>query len=152
MPWTISWLIEVQRVPGKSYNPLNAGVAPWWLRMNSSAIASRSSVDIPARTSRRSICTVAARILPPSAIVSISRALLSWIIRSSRVSLLRGGSGDQGAERPGRHVLDRAHGVDRRDLGAMLTIPLEHRLGLPAVDVEPVADRLGLVVLAADHV
>jgi hypothetical protein len=79
MPCTISWLIDVHSVPGNPYSPLNAGVAPGWLRMNFSASASRSSVEMPARTSRRSICTVAARILPPSAINSISRLLLSWI-------------------------------------------------------------------------
>src|SRR3954462_8662629 len=129
MPCTISWLIEVHCVPGNPYRPLNAGVAPAWLRMNCSAIASRSSVEMPARTSRRSSCTVAARIFPPSAISSISRLLLSWITVLSRLRL-RG----ERAERPGGDVLHGADSVDHCDLGAMLTIPLEHGRRLFLVD------------------
>src|SRR5882762_530175 len=144
MPCTISWLIDVQSVPGKPYSPLNAGVAPGWLRMNSSAIASRSSVEMPARTSRRSMRTVAARILPPSAISSISRRLFSWI---TCVSCER--SFLEGAEGALRDVLNFAYGVDRGYLRAVLLVPVQHGRRLLLVDVEAVADRLRLVVLAA---
>src|SRR5215217_3258924 len=141
MPCTISWLIDVHSVPGNPYSPLNAGVAPGWLRMNASARASRSIVDIPAFTSRRSIATVAARIFPPSAINSISRALLSWITCGCLAS-----SGGQRAERPGRHVLYRSYRIDDGDASAVRAVPFQHGCRLPLVDGEPVADRGGLVV------
>src|SRR5688572_10833444 len=141
MPCTISWLIDVQSVPGKPYSPLNAGLAPGWLRMNDSASASRSIVDIPAFTSRRSNATVAARILPPSAIRSISRALLSWITSSC----LTWSDGER-SECPRRHVLYRSYRIDDGDASAVLAIPLEHRRRLTLVHGQPIADRIGLVV------
>src|SRR5690242_20288936 len=147
MPCTISWLIDVHSVPGKPYRPLNAGVAPGCERMNSSAIASSSIVDMPARTSPRSICTVAARIRPPSAIVSISRALLSWITSAPRLS----SSARQRAQRACRDVLHTSHRVDHGDSRAVVAIPLQHRRGLPLVHREAIADRLRLVVLAANE-
>src|SRR4051812_15641074 len=143
MPCTISWLIDAQMEPVKPYSPLNAGVAPGWLRMNSSATASSSSVVTPGRTASRTRCTAAARIRPPSAISSISRALLSWITVCRPPS----SSAGQRTERAGGHVLHRAHRVDDGDLGAMLLVPVEHRACLLVVDGQPVADRLGLVVL-----
>src|SRR4051812_2193427 len=146
MPCTISWLIEVHSVPGNPYNPLNAGMAPGWLRMNDSAIASRSIVDIPAFTSRRSRRPVAARILPPSAIRSISRPLLSWITSWSLAW-----SGGQCAKRPGRYVSYRSYRIDDGDASTMLTVPAEHGRRLPLVHGEPVADRGGLVVGATDQ-
>src|SRR5215203_5286036 len=136
MPCTISWLIDVHSVPGNPYRPLNAGVAPAWLRMNDSAIASRSIVDIPAFTSRRSIATVAARIFPPSAIRSISRALLSWI-----TSRCLAWSGSQRAQRAGGHVLYRSYRIDDGDASAVVAIPLEHRRRLALVHRQPVPDR-----------
>src|SRR5215212_6489010 len=142
MPCTISWLIDVQSVPGKPYRPLNAGVAPGWLRMNDSARASRSIVDMPAFTSRRSIATVAPRIFPPSAIRSISRALLSWITCRCRLA----SSGGQRAQRAGRHVLYRSYRIDDGDASAVLAIPLEHGCGLSLVHGQPVPDRRRLVV------
>src|SRR6476661_5779995 len=112
--------------------------------MNSSAIASRSIVDMPARATPRSICTVAPRIRPPSAMMSISRALLSWITSSSGPA-----SAHQRAERACGDVLHATHGIDHGDSRAVRTVPLQHWRGLPLVDGEPVADRLGLVVLPA---
>src|SRR5688572_6644345 len=141
MPCTISWLIDVQSVPGNPYSPLNAGVAPRWPRMNDSARASRSSVDIPAFTSRRSIATVAARIFPPSAIRSISRALLSWITARCLAS-----SGGQRAQCTGRHVLHRSYRIDDGDASAVVAIPLQHGRRLALVHRQPVADRGRLVV------
>src|SRR5215207_1735343 len=146
MPCTISWLIEVQSVPGKPYRPLNAGVAPGWLRMNDSASASRSMVDIPAFTSRRSDATVAARIFPPSAIRSISRTLLSWITCRCLAS-----SGGERAERARRDVLYGSYGIDDGDASAMRPVPLEHGRRLALVDGQPVADRIGLVVGPANQ-
>src|SRR5687768_2562755 len=113
--------------------------------MNDSASASRSIVDMPAFTSRRSIATVAARILPPSAIRSISRALLSWITSSCLTS------DGECAERPRRHVLHRSYRIDDRDASAVLPVPLEHRRRLALVHRQPVADRIRLVVRAADE-
>src|SRR5215218_4723572 len=104
--------------------------------MNASARASRSIVDIPAFTSRRSIATVAARIFPPSAINSISRALLSWITCRCLAS-----SGGQRAERARRHVLYGSYGIDDRDASTMRPIPLEHGRRLALVDGQPVSDR-----------
>src|SRR3982751_1624705 len=113
--------------------------------MNDSARASRSIVDIPAFTSRRSIITVSARIFPPSAISSISRVLLSWIT-SPRMSLAR-----QHPECARRHVLHRSYRIDDCHASAVLAIPAQHRRRLPLVNGEPVADRLRLVVLPTDE-
>src|SRR6478752_273643 len=113
--------------------------------MNDSARVSRSIVDIPGFTSRRSMATVAARIFPPSAISSISRVLLSWIT-SPRRSLAR-----QRPERARRHVLHRSYRVDDGDASAVLAIPPQHRCRLPFVHGEPVPDRVGLVVLPSDE-
>src|SRR5829696_6928898 len=146
MPCTISWLIEVQSVPGKPYRPLNAGVAPGWLRMNDSASTSRSMVDIPAFTSRRSNATVAARIFPPSAIKSISRTLLSWITCRCLAS-----SGGERAERARRDVLYGSYGIDDGDASAVVLVPLEHGRRLTLVDGQPVADRVRLVVGPANQ-
>ena len=74
MPCTISLFTDVQMLPGNPYSPLNAGIAPSWLRMNCSAISSSSPVEMPGRTAPRSVSIVAWRILPPIAIRSISRA------------------------------------------------------------------------------
>ena len=60
---------------------------------------------MPGRTASRTCCTVAARMRPPSAISSISRALLSWITPLPR-------SRRQHPEGAGGHVLHRAHRVD----------------------------------------
>ena len=57
MPCTISSLIDVQTRAGKSVQPLERRRRAAWLRMNSSAIASRSIVVMPGRTSRRSSAT-----------------------------------------------------------------------------------------------
>src|SRR5437763_3054941 len=45
MPWTTSWLIDVHRVAGKSYRPLNDGRAPGCERMKSSAARSSRSEE-----------------------------------------------------------------------------------------------------------
>src|SRR5215207_1971382 len=109
--------------------------------MNDSASASRSIVDIPDFTSRRSIATVAARIFPPSAIKSISRALLSWITSSCLTP-----SDGERAERPRGHVLHRSYRIDDGDASAVLAVPLQHRRGLTLVHRQPIADRIRLVV------
>ena len=80
IPCTTSLLIEVHRVAGKSYNPLNDGRAPGCERMNCSARRSSSSVDTPGRTWRSTSASVAATMRPAAAIVSISRGDLIVII------------------------------------------------------------------------
>src|SRR5215207_6512294 len=139
IPWTISLLIDAQMLPGKPYSPLNAGVAPAWLRINSSASASSSAVVRPGRVSARSSSRLAARIRPPCAITSISRADLSWIM--ARLQFQR-------PECARRHLVHAPHRVDRHHLRAVARVPVEHRRRLPAEHLEARAHRVRLVVLA----
>ena len=78
MPCTISWFTDAQMLPGNPYSPLNAGIAPSWLRMNSSAIC----VELAGGHARphgaaQMLDASRPRIFPPCAIRSISRADLS---------------------------------------------------------------------------
>src|SRR5690606_12326060 len=94
---------------------------------------------------------VAARIRPPAAMVSSSRALLSWITADPRARPRRAPprSLPDGLERALRDLVERAHRVDALDLRAVRHVPVENRRRLLAVDAQPVADRVRLVVLAA---
>src|SRR5512133_2004102 len=130
-------------LPGNPYKPLNAGVAPSKLRMKSSAICSSSPVDTPGCTAARSVSNVAARIFPPCAIRSISRADLSWI--TSRPLLA------ESAQRSPRHVVDRADGVDDRDRITVVHIPIQHGCGLLIIHAQARSHRVGIVIFAPNQ-
>src|SRR5690606_10185607 len=146
--------------PGKPYRPLKAGVAPSWLRMKSSAIASSSPVEIPGRRFFSSSACVAARIRPPSAMISISRADLSCItcqlllahgVLCANACYAWSGTPSEcahGFESALLHLGHFAYCVNRYDRSAGLTVPGNHRLGLLAINGKATTNGFRLIVLS----
>src|SRR5687768_823392 len=86
------------------------------------------------------MASVPARMRPPCAMTSSSRADLSWIIARSPTDR---------AQRARRHLAHVADGVHAGDARAVRAEPVENGRRLRRVDGEAAADRLRLVVLAA---
>src|SRR5579863_1426993 len=81
MPWTISWLIDVQTEPGYPRYPLNAGRAPC-SAVKDSAKSSRSLVETPAFTIARIFSSALHTIKPARCIFSSSAGDLQMTISS----------------------------------------------------------------------
>src|SRR3954452_21136067 len=143
MPCTISELIDVQMHAGNPRYPLNDGIATS-PRMDSSATASRSAVVMPGVTAALSFSRVRPTTSPASRISAISSSVLIWINVASLSERTECG------ERPLRHVVDGTHRVDAHEY-AGLGVVAHQRCRLLVVDLEPVTDRLRLVVVALEQ-
>ena len=133
-------------------------------------MASSSPVVTPGRTAAVTAAIAPAITSPEARISSTSCAVLIWIIRplhfasnGSRASTPRrvhcralsavgrgrcpGVVGAQGRQGPSGDLVDLADRVDRRQQARPLVEPRQRR-GLFPVDLEPVPDGLGLVVVA----
>src|SRR6478736_6364461 len=139
IPCTISVSIDVQSVLGNPYSPLKDGMAPSWLRMNDSAAASRSSVDIPGRRISPMRASVPATMRPARAITSISRGDLRVIMSA--------------AKGPTHAVGDVLDGADRGDAAHLLprVVPGKQRRRLLAIRPEACRDGGGIVIGAVLH-
>src|SRR4051794_8902973 len=124
--------------------------------MNFSAALSRSPVVTPARAFPRSSVRVRARTRPAAAIFSISSGVF-WTITLESVACKKLGPlllklvfqaqrGERGTDVI-VHLARRALAVEGPQQVALLVV-LHERAGLVVVDLEPVLDGLGLVVLA----
>ena len=119
-------------------------------RMKFSAAASSSWWSRPGRAFAASIFRQRARISPAAAIFSICSGVLRMIIRYTLDRLVRLESKRrQGARNLGGDLVRRRR---RRRSGAArsVVVVVDQRLGLLVVGLEPVADDLGLVVVADD--
>src|SRR4051812_48355219 len=113
-------------------------------RIASSATASRSAVLMPGVTAAFSFSSVRPTTSPASRISAISSSVLIWIKVASLPERTEGG------ERPLRHVVDGTHRVDAHEY-ASLGVVAHQRCRLLVVDLEPVTDRLRLVVVALEQ-
>src|SRR3954449_11600440 len=107
--------------------------------MDSSARASRSAVVTPGATAAFSFSRVRPTTRPASRISAISSSVLIWINVASLPERTEGG------QSPLRHVVDGTHRVDAHE-HASLGVVAHQRRRLLVVDLEPVTDRLRLVV------
>src|SRR4051812_21732781 len=112
--------------------------------MDSSATASRSAVVMPGVTAALSFSRVRPTTSPASRISAISSSVLIWINVASLPERTECG------ERPLRHVVDGTHRVDAHE-HAGLGVVTHQRCRLLVVDLEPVTDRLRLVVVALEQ-
>src|SRR5215208_3472970 len=142
MPCTTMEFAEAQMEPGNPRYPLKAGSA-FWARMNFSAARSSSPVVIPGRALPRSRDRQRASTRPAAAILSISSGVFRTItVLELRLELQGGQCG------PDVPVdLVRRAGAVESPQQALVLVPLDHRLGLLVVDVEPLPHGLGLVVV-----
>src|SRR3954449_5998774 len=143
MPCTISELIDVQMHAGNPRYPLNDGIAPS-PRMDSSATASRSAVVMPGVTAAFSFSRVRPTTSPASRISAISSSVLIWIKVASLPERAKRG------ESPLRHVIHGTHRVDAHE-HTSLRVVAHQRRRLFVVDLEPVTDRLRLVVVTLEQ-
>ena len=127
-------------LPGNPYSPLNAGIAPAWLRMNSSA----TCVELAGRDPRAHRCAQRARTVsredlaaPRHHLDLACRLQLNHFPKRLRA----------------RAYVTSSTGPDRVDLRDLRRRARWYQSSTGAVcvvvDAQPVADRLGLVVLAA---
>src|SRR6266705_7067940 len=147
IPWTTCSFTEVQMVPGKPRYPLNDGKAPSPV-MILSAIASRSAVVIPGRTSSISRSTVRAVMRPERRINSISWGDFNTIIGPS-------------APRPSSRARKRGHqsfgDLLLRTIGiheaqqTSFGVESEERLRALLIDLEASSDGHLVVVVAPDE-
>src|ERR1041384_5514779 len=117
-------------------------------RIEASAIASSSAVETPGLAASRSLARVSATTRPAARISRICSGDLSSISRCRT-----GGSPPVGAKRvygAHGHVLDRAGGVDADQL-ALRPVVVDQRRCVARIDLEPLGDRLGLVVVALEE-
>src|SRR4051794_23327270 len=114
--------------------------------MCSAAIASSSAVVTPGRTASRSSSSVSPTTTPARRIRAIcSGDLISIALRSRNIGL--SAVRLQGVDRPLRDLVDAPLGLDRPQQVAVAVV-LDERRSLLVVDLEPVTDRLRLVVVA----
>src|SRR3954465_13261413 len=115
--------------------------------MKRSAASSRSSVVTPARAFERSIWRQRARIAPERAMASISSG--DFLMITGLELLFQ----PQCCERCADvvvHLTRRPAAVEAAEHAALLVV-VNQRLGLRVVDLEPLLDRLRLVVVALDQ-
>src|SRR6476619_2661536 len=116
--------------------------------MNFSAAASRSAVVTPGRSLLSTRARVFTRISPAAAILSISSGVFLMITRGSQLVFQAQcchGSADVIVD------LSLVPAPVEATQEALLLVVVDDRLGLVVVDVEPVLDRVGLVVVALDE-
>src|SRR5947209_3578451 len=100
---------------------------------------------MPGSTAAFSFSSVRATTRPASRMSAISLSLLYWIMRAPSAAV-----GPQRRDRPVGHVVDGPHRVDT-DEQTLLRVVADERRGLLVVDLEPVPDRLRLVVVALEQ-
>ena len=115
--------------------------------MNFSAASSSSPVVTPGRALPRSSRWQRASIRPEAAIASISSGVLRMIATSELLFEAEGGK--RGPD-VAVHLVGRAGAVEAAQQPLLLVV-VDQRLGLLVEDVEPVLDRLLLVVVALDQ-
>src|SRR5437764_144362 len=130
--------------------------------MNFSAAWSSSPVVIPGRVFAFSIVRQRASTRPAAAIFSISSGVLrgitltsverpaAWRLPDGRLQLVLQPEGGEGGANVVVDLARRACAVESAEHGG-LVIALDQRRGLLVVDLEPVLDRVGLVVVALDE-
>src|SRR4051794_32752901 len=155
MPCTTIEFGDAQIEPGKPRYPLNAGTPPCE-RMNFSAAWSRSPVVTPARALARSRLRQRERTRPAAAIFSISSGVFRTITEESVVAwpgstqalelVFQSQRGERRADVI-VHLAGRALPLEAAQQ-VLLLVVIDQGARLLVVDVEPVLDGLGLVVLA----
>src|SRR3954452_6306017 len=114
-------------------------------------MASRSAVVMPGRAAALSFSSVRPTTSPAWRMRAISASDLIWITPLLSPQPARLSKGSQRGDGAVGHVVDRAHGVDAHE-DARLGVVADQRGRLLVVDLQPVPDRLGHVVVALEQV